>query len=172
MRPARAGFSLLETILALAVLTAAVAVLGELIRLGVRSADSAVSQSQGQLLCEGKLAELASSDQLPSSTGLVAFPSDVPGGEGWLYSVAVEALAEQGLYRVEVTVARDEPAVNHPTQFTLVRWMLDPQFVASANASSDSTNPSSGLSTSSAGGASGSSSTSGSSSGGSAGGSR
>jgi general secretion pathway protein I len=63
------GFSLLEVILALAILTGAVAVLGEIVRLGIRNAQVARDTTQAQLLCESKLAEITAgiipSDPVP-----------------------------------------------------------------------------------------------------------
>ena len=54
----RGGFSLLEVILALAILVAALAVLGELVRSGVRNAQMARDLSRAQVLCESKLGEV------------------------------------------------------------------------------------------------------------------
>ena len=54
----RGGFSLLEVILALAILIGILAVLSELVGLGVRNARVARAMTQAQLLCESKLAEI------------------------------------------------------------------------------------------------------------------
>ncbi len=53
-------FSLLEVVLALAILVGAIAVTGELVRLGTLSAASARDLTQAQLICESKLAEITS----------------------------------------------------------------------------------------------------------------
>ena len=54
----RAGFSLLEVILAMAILAGAIAVLGEAGRLALRNAGYARDMAQAQLLCESKMAEI------------------------------------------------------------------------------------------------------------------
>ena len=55
---ARNAFSLLEVILALSILAGAVAVLGELLRTGVRNAQTARDLTRAQMLCEEIEAEV------------------------------------------------------------------------------------------------------------------
>lgn len=122
-RRARRGFSLLEIILALAILTGAVAVIGELVRLGLRNAQLARDITQAQLLCESKLAEITSGMQPPMVVDGVPceFAPD------WLYSVQVYPLEIEGLLGVEVLVYRPE-ANQSNARFHLVRWMQDPMY--------------------------------------------
>ena len=54
----RRAFTLLEVILALSILVVSMAVLGELVRSGLISAQRARDLSRATLLCEGKLAEV------------------------------------------------------------------------------------------------------------------
>ena len=127
------GFSLLEVILALAILTGAVTVLGGVARLGLRNAQIARDMTQAQLLCESKMAEITSGftpatpvyraefDVLSSSgtTGRITGGS----GDRWLYSIETENIDEDGLMAVYVTVTQGEE-VRRPVEFRLVRWML------------------------------------------------
>ena len=53
------GFTLLEVILALAILAGALTVLGELARRSLHNAEVSRATSEAQLLCESKLAEMA-----------------------------------------------------------------------------------------------------------------
>jgi len=53
----RNAFSILEVILALAILTGAIAVLGELGRLGFGNANAAQDLTKAQMFCERKMAE-------------------------------------------------------------------------------------------------------------------
>ena len=55
----RRGLSLLEVILAIAILGGAIAAIGELVRLGVRSASYAKQPTQAHLLCDTRMAEIA-----------------------------------------------------------------------------------------------------------------
>lgn len=135
LRPARvpAAFSLLEVILALAILAGAIAVLGELARGGLDHARRARDLAQAQLLCESKLAEVLAGYE---STDAV---SDVPFGTGripdWLYSIETLSLDQQGLLEVRVTVIQDLPPEKRPVECTLVRWMIDPTVFASEQSS-------------------------------------
>jgi len=119
-------------ILALAILCGAVATLGELSRLGMRSAERARDVTQAQLLCESKMAEI--------TAGLASAESDedVPLSESedeteteWLYSVEATPLDQQGLMEIRVTVTKNLPAEQHPAESSLVRWMVDESAVSS-----------------------------------------
>lgn len=146
--PAR-GFSLLEVILALAILVGAMAVLGELARHALESARIARDTTLAQLLCESKLAEIMSGVVDPEPVGFTPFGTAA--GEGdveWLYAIDVESLDDQGLIALRVTVTQDMPAQRHPIVFSVVRWMFDPN----ANSSSEGTEESSTASKGSTGG--------------------
>ena len=79
----RDGFSLLEVVLSLAILTGAVVVLGELIRSGLRSAQLARDLSQAELWCETIAQEIAAG-ALPAQNVEHAPIQDAP---GWFYSI-------------------------------------------------------------------------------------
>ncbi len=130
---ARGGFSLLELILALAILALAVAAIGQLVRLGLAHARHARELTKAELYCESTMAELAAG-VLP-----LEGVSDIPIEQDseWLYSVTVEPAAVDGLLVVTVTVYQAEPDPVRPIEFTLVRWLADPEvFSADAAASS------------------------------------
>ncbi len=123
----RRGFSLLEVILALAILALALASLGELTRLGLRNASVSCDKSQAILLCESRMAEILAAGTLPETIESEELdnPSD-PTGPAWLCSVAVESTDQDGLVAVRVTVIQDLPLEKRPVEFTLVRWLVDP----------------------------------------------
>jgi hypothetical protein len=141
-RAARTGLSLLEVILAMAILTMAITVLGELARLGMRSASYARDMTQAQLLCESKMAQISSGMILPETEIDVPFePDDLidPYEEvTWVYSVETGEVDETGLIAVRVTVSKlastslGLASPNRPIQFALVRWIVDPQVELSA----------------------------------------
>lgn len=79
----RDGFSLLEVVLALAILTGAVVVLGELVRSGLRSAQLARDLSQAELWCETIAQEIAAG-ALPAQNVEHSPIQDAP---GWFYSI-------------------------------------------------------------------------------------
>ena len=123
----RDGFSLLELILALAILSGAVAILGEAYRSGMRFAQYTRDVTHAQILCQSKLAEIAagltpaeSQDSVPCETAEEGIESD------WVYSVAVGTLDESGLIQVQVTVTKLVAAGKRPVEDSLTRWMVDP----------------------------------------------
>jgi len=107
----RTGFSLLEVILALAIIGGAVAVLGEAARLALRNAAYARDMARAQLLCESKLSEIVGgvTPAEPVSRAVIARSTD-SGEPAWLYSIETTTLAEEGLLSVRVSVTRDLPA--------------------------------------------------------------
>jgi type II secretion system protein I len=125
----RQGFSLLEVILALAILVGAIAVLGELVRLGTRSAAAARDLSAAQLLCESKMSEVAAAEALPEPVSDASFGSDFAAADEWVYSLGIDPLADAGLHRVTVTVIQVPADGERPIEFLLVRWLRDPSYL-------------------------------------------
>jgi Tfp pilus assembly protein PilV len=149
----RAGFSLLEVILALGTLAGAVVVLGEVNRLALRNATMARDLTRAQLLAESKMAEVVSGITAASPIDKSPFDADTdPTADDarWIYSIAIDTPNEDGLISVKVTVTKDLPEGQHPVDFSLVRWMPDPN----AQQSSSGTSDSSGSNTNSSGGTS------------------
>lgn len=147
-RRRRSAFSLVEVILALAILAGSIAVLGEVARFGIRNARAARDLTQAQFLCQSKLAELTSGIVLPESVTWTHF--ELADAEGrsttnansneiqWNYAVSVAYVdAEDGLLAVTVTVRQDVPVAKRPIEFSLVRWMPDPEAIALESAASD-----------------------------------
>ena len=128
------GFTLLEVILSLAILTGAIAVLGELARIGLENAGYTHQLTKAQLLCEGKMAEITSGITLPDPVSGVSFESETsdetasmidPGEAAWLYSIASDLIDENGLLQITVTVYQDLPEKKRPVTCSLVRWIVD-----------------------------------------------
>jgi len=148
-KESRHGFSLLEVILALAILTGAIVTLGEVARMAIQNAQIARDATQAQLLCESKLAEITagitppdpvSNAELESSVGDESVSGILGEGEiGWLYSISVDYTDEPGIVAVCVTVAQDLPPEKRPVQFSLVRWMPDPGVVTSEGSTEEAT---------------------------------
>ena len=136
----RDGFSLLEVILALAILAGAAAVLGEIARNGLESTRIARDLTYAQLMCESKLAEITSGAVGPDPVSSTAV--DITEGSsrgGWLYSVEVDETDVEGLLSLRVTVTQDMPEDKHPVHCTLVRWLVDPDAVTSDTSSTETT---------------------------------
>jgi len=123
----RSGFSLLEVILALAILAGAVAVLGEVARHGLDTARIARDLTYAQLLCESKMAEIASGITPPDAVDRAPVETVSNATQlSWVYSVETESTEVEGLLAVRVTVMPDVPEQTHPVRCTMVRWIQDP----------------------------------------------
>jgi type II secretory pathway pseudopilin PulG len=123
----REGFSLLEAILALAILTSSIAVLGELVRMGSQHAALARDLTQAQFLCESTMSEIATGTQAAMAVADAPIDPTLAGGDAsWVYSVNVGALELPGLVAVQVTVRKNQPSNKRPASYTLLRWMKDP----------------------------------------------
>lgn len=130
----RRALSLLEVILAIAILGGAMIAIGELLRIGSRSSMSARELTTAQLHCESKLAEIAAG-LLPAET---AGPTPLEVDEDWRYSIEAAPTNQDGLLAVRVTVEQDLPPTSRPISFSLTRWIQDPNTVQTASSSTTS----------------------------------
>lgn len=124
-RSRRGGYSLMEVLLATAILLSSVLVLMELASIGRYYVQSVDGQSTAQMLCQTALNEiLAGAEPLQEVEDRVF--EDHP---DWVYSVEIEPSDRPTLVAVRVTV-RQQPAEGpngavrgKPKQFSLVRWV-------------------------------------------------
>jgi general secretion pathway protein I len=136
----RDAFSLLEVVLALAILTVTVAVLGELIRAGLRNAQVARDLSQAELICESTIYQLESG-LLPAQPVAGAAAANAP---GWFYSIQAESsgmAGQAGLFQFRITAEQDPDRFARPVRFSVVRWMRDPSLVLAQQAIQQTTLP-------------------------------
>lgn len=139
-RARRAGFSLLEVIIAAAILLGSLVVLGQLATVGRMHIHDADDLTTAQLLSQSKLNEILAGVELLRSVedqALVEAP-------GWVYSVEVEPLDRLGLASLRVTVSQDRSELDEDDEarpakrFTLTRWIRDPGQETSSGPDSDS----------------------------------
>ncbi|HJQ79492.1 MAG TPA: prepilin-type N-terminal cleavage/methylation domain-containing protein [Lacipirellulaceae bacterium] len=153
-RPLR-GFTLLEIILALAILAGSLAALGEVMRLADQNAAATRDETQAQIIASSVLDELIAG-VLPLTAvnqSPVAVESDPP----WVFSIALEQTGYAELIAVRVLVEQQADARLQPARFELVRWLPNPDYVPPSTGSQSSTG-SSQSTTGAAGGASSSAS--------------
>lgn len=119
----RAGFSLLETMLATAVLLASIVALSQLASVGRRHAERAERMTQAQIVCENLLTEISVGLRKPE----VIKDSAVPTEPGWFYSIKVEKTAWENLVSVEVSVReqKDPSGENGANSSTSDRYQRD-----------------------------------------------
>ena len=120
------GFSLMEIIIALTILGLSLAVIGNLVMTGARSAERAQMETTAQFLCESKLGEIKAGAQPPESIGPVPFEQyEAP--IGWQYTVMSQPVDDTGtLLNVVVLVEQIKNDGSQPIRFQLTTWMIDP----------------------------------------------
>lgn len=115
------GLTLLEVVLALAILTASFATLAQLVGVAVRAARQGRELTRGQLVAESLMAEIAAG--AIAADNLSAVPVDTD--PGWLVSATVTPTMQDGIIQVTV-MAQQDSASRRRAEFVLSRWMRDP----------------------------------------------
>lgn len=123
------GFTLLEVIIAMAILAVAMGVLVEVSRLSMRNARHAAFETEAALVAESVLAELeAGTMELVDVTSEWAEAEDQPAE--WSYEVHVEPTSSEVLLLIRILVQETEPTDGEPpVTFELVRWFQDPVYL-------------------------------------------
>jgi type II secretion system protein I len=158
---AHEGFTLLEIILALAILAGSLAALGEVMRLADQNAAGTRDETEAQIIASSVLDELIAG-VLPLaavSQSPVAVESEPP----WVYSIAIEQTGYVELVAVRVLVEQQADARLQPARYEMLRWLPNPDYVppstgaqsSTGSSSSSTTGRSSGASTGSSGGQTG-----------------
>lgn len=135
-----AAFSLLEVILAMAILFVSVAIIGELMRFGLNSARAARDKTKAILLCESLLNEIVAGITPAESFTDVPI-NDIAGEEDadWTCSIDVQSLDSSGLVSVTVSVRQLTTNDRPPVEVSLTRWIADPSSAGTSSVSSSST---------------------------------
>ncbi|MBN2292892.1 MAG: hypothetical protein JXM70_10735 [Pirellulales bacterium] len=119
----RRGFSLMEILLATALLMGCVVVLTELATIGRHHIQKAEKLAAAELICQSAMNEILTG-AAPVET---VERRPVDGCPGWIISVEVLPLDKRpGLAALEIRVGEDLPENEKATEFTLVRWIPDP----------------------------------------------
>jgi general secretion pathway protein I len=128
LRPRRHAFSLLEILLALAILGGSLAVLSQVVGTGADSAGSARDLSLARLICQAKLAETLLNGVTP--TTIPSTPVASPDSSSltpFFYAVDVAPAALDGMLAIRVSVEAQDPDGGPPVAtFSLTRWIIDP----------------------------------------------
>lgn len=127
----RRGFSLLEMLLALAILGSSLAILAQIAGTGVAAAREARALSTARMICQTKLAEaLLNIEAGQSPTSVIEAPAesfDSAATETYVYSVEVTPGQLDGLLSLRVSViARAGDGTEQLAAYALDRWVIDP----------------------------------------------
>ncbi|MEM9353464.1 MAG: type II secretion system protein [Planctomycetota bacterium] len=127
VQPPRSAFTLLEVILALAILAGSVAVLGEVMRLAGDSSRRAIAETRAQLIASTVFAQLRSGARELVDAVDEPFEAEYP--VGWLVSVTVTPIegTVEDLNSVQITAAQDLEARLQPASYSLTVWMHTPE---------------------------------------------
>lgn len=148
---ARPAFSLLEVILALAILAGATAVLGEVMWQANRRAVAARAESQAQLLAQNVMDEIVAGYADLNGVNRQPLAADCDGP--WVYSVAVGTSDLLYIVPVDVLVEQDLGPEFNPVSFKLTRWLPDLPAPAADSTMTDDGSSTGGNGGGSAGGA-------------------
>ncbi|RIK80883.1 MAG: hypothetical protein DCC68_10020 [Planctomycetota bacterium] len=124
----RPAFSLLEVILALAILAASMAVLGQLVQFGMTNARRAEDMTQAAIICESIMAEIVAGDRGLTNESAATYEEN----DTFVYSIDIPTGAQEGLLEVHVVVETNPEYSAEPIRCALVRWMVDPDYASSA----------------------------------------
>lgn len=151
-----AGFTLLEIILALAILAGSLAALGEVMRLADQTASLTEGESQAQIYAASIMDELLSGARQVETVSQATLneDTDVP----WVYSIETDKTNLDQLISVRVSVEQKLDARLQPARFDLTRFMPNPDYTPpdasqSGTSSSSSSTSSTSSSTTGSGGA-------------------
>jgi prepilin-type N-terminal cleavage/methylation domain-containing protein len=133
---ARRGLTLLEVLVALAIFLFSFVVVCQMIQSGARGGLRSKRSTQAALLCEAKMEAIVAGAQPLQAVSQQPLDG---AAAGWVYSVAVEPQAWSnaannqggtpggaGLSLVHVTVAWAGARTTEPVEYTLSRFVLDP----------------------------------------------
>lgn len=123
----RTGLSLLEVVLALAILGAAGAMLAQSMQVATDAGMQARDQALAELLAESKLSEVIAGAYPPNqNTDWMPIETVVEPGR-WHFKIVGQPTLTDGMLGVQVWVT-DDPQMQkeRPLQVMLTRWMIDP----------------------------------------------
>lgn len=123
----RHGMTLLEVIVATALFVGGMAIIGQLLRLGLLTAESNKRTTQGLLRAESKMEELVLGIEGLAAEGPVSFEDD----ERWRWSIVSASTPVEGLIRLELKVEHlrsEDQEEELDFEYRLNRWMVAPEF--------------------------------------------
>ncbi len=132
----RTGFTLLEVILALAILAGSLAALGSVARISFENAERAAIEAEAELVASTVFEQLESG-QISLTAVEDAAWSDSASPFTWTYSVAIADTAFSELLSVSVRAQTLLPEETRPIGVNLSRWVINPDYLAAQAESSE-----------------------------------
>ena len=122
----RLGMSLLEVVLALAILAMSAAILAQITRTATDNGLIAHRLATAQILAESKMAEVVTGAiPLQGAVGWMPITDTVPRGT-WYFQLQTESAARKDMVGIRLSVTDQAGADENKEVFYIVRWMIDP----------------------------------------------
>ena len=121
MQSPRAAFTLLEVIIALAILGGALAIFGEVMQIANRNALDSRAETQAQILAESVMDEILAG--VTDASNVSREPIETDDATTWLYTVTIGTTDVEGVAPIEVLVEQDLEQRLNPVKFRLIRWL-------------------------------------------------
>lgn len=151
----RSGLSLLEVVLALAILAVSAALLSQIARQASDNGRIAHRLATAQILCESKMSEVLAGAISLQANSWTEITDPVPSGQ-WYYRVETLPAQRKDMVGVRLSVSDDpETTVGNPEVFFIVRWMIDPNLGLDTLPQSTGTTGTTGSATTGAGASAG-----------------
>lgn len=133
----RRGLSLLEVVLALAILAVSAALLAQITRQATDNAMSAQKLAHAQMLCESKMAEvLVGAIPMEPLDWTLNEDGSLPGQ--WYYRLETTTTERENMVGLRLAVTDNpNPMTGSPELFFLMRWVIDPSLGLDTAPSSD-----------------------------------
>ena len=122
----RKGISLLEVVLALAILAMSTAILASISRTATDNGLLAHRLSTSQILAESKMAEVVTGAISLESGGSWAPINDLVPSGTWYYQIQQERLTRKDMVGVRLAITDEIGLAENKELFFIVRWMIDP----------------------------------------------
>ncbi len=121
------AFTLLEVIIALAILAGALATFSEVWRQSDENAQRASEGTMAQLIATSLLAKIKAGilEPVPVEKASLEYAD-----ENWTYSIQTGETPLEELISVQVTVEAAEEQTRFPVRFELIRWIKNPDYHA------------------------------------------
>ncbi len=126
LRTVRAGLSLLEVVVSMAILLSSVVAIHQLVTIGSERALDVQQEAIGSMLAQRKLSEVMIGATPLSSTGYTAFEEDGMDEWQWKLDANQNTNGVNGLWNVQVSVKFDPPDGGPGAVIELGQMILDP----------------------------------------------
>lgn len=133
----QAGFTLLEVILAIAILAVSLAAIGEIVRNSFNNTAGADESLRARMVAQSLIDQMKSGAAEIIDAGPMALPDTEAFGD-WMVQVVVEPTTVEELVQVRVLVGADLQQGERPA-CELVRWFQNPEYAQAAAAAAAST---------------------------------